>query len=191
VLRIITFDFAGDSELNLEGSVTGSNYCYFVGKRKDIKSGRINIIVHNGQKRDIEIVGLNDLIAHFHLYTDVKALKSHDRSTRIKMLYEMIFYVIDYLCETQSLDRTFYDNVKSEIVKKNYSFEVVLFKAVKNKSKTFSAEFVVILDPVMADLRVNIYGTDGIFTKTIKVFQAFPTYLLYQRFFHKGAWISN
>jgi hypothetical protein len=89
------------------------------------------------------------------------------------------------------LDKTFYDNVKSEIVNKNYSFEVVLFKAVKNKSKTFSAEFALELDPIMADLRVNIYGQEGAFLKTIKVFQSDANYLIYKRFFHKGAWISN
>ena len=191
MLRIITFDFADDSELNLEGSVAGINYCYLAGKRKDIKSGRINIIVHNGQQRDIEVVGLNDQVAHYHLYTDLQAFKSNDRNTRIKMLYEMIFYVIDYLCETQNLDKAFYDDIKSEIVRKNYSFEVILFPAVKNRSKTLSAEFVLELDPIMADLRVNIYGMDGILAKTIKVFQAFPTHFLYKRFFDKGAWKSD
>jgi len=191
MLRIVTFNFSEDRDSNLEGSVIGLNYSYRVGKRKDIKSGRIDIIVQNGKSREIEVIGLNEQVAHFYLYTDLEAYKKKDPRTRIKLLYEMIFYVIDYLCETQDLDKRFYDNIKDEIVRKNYSFEVVLFPAVKNRSKTFSAEFVLELDPAMADMRLNVYGKEGLFQRTINVFQAFPHYLLYGRFFHKGKWISN
>ncbi|SFW81955.1 hypothetical protein [Chitinophaga sancti] len=183
--------FLGDQELSFEANPVGLSYMSLLKAAKFIKYKRIDICIINRSETLLEVEGIDCSLCQVNINYDVDIYKGKDIETKRKILYEIIFYSMDFLATKKGWNLAFLAEVKLTVINHNYIIFTPYRKPVRNEKRKIIAQLIVFLDIGVGYFKLNIYDYNMELIKSIDFYKVHPHPIIYDWFFTKILWVEE